>query len=121
MAIFNVLCYYVSMDTESEIRERFKNIEWALDERLRRLYAASEAKVLGHGGITLVQKATGVARNSIKLGLKELQESQQEGIDVDGVKADGQRRQRRIGGGRKASVIDDIKLLRAHSKITLHF
>ena len=45
MAIFNVLCYYVSMDTESEIRERFKNIEWALDERLRRLYAASEAKV----------------------------------------------------------------------------
>ena len=111
MAIFNVLCHYVSMDTESAIRKRFKNIEWALDERLRRLYAASEAKVLGHGGITLVQKATGVARNSIKSGLKELQESQQEGVAVDGVKGDGRRRQRRIGGGRKASVIDDIKLL----------
>lgn len=97
------------MDIESAIRERFKNLEWALDERLRRLYAASEAKVLGHGGITLVQKATGVARNSIKLGLKELLRSQQEGV----VGGDVSRRLRRVGGGRKATVKDDVKLLEA--------
>jgi transposase len=97
------------MDIESAIRERFKNLEWALDERLRRLYAASEAKVLGHGGITLVQKATGVARNSIKLGIKELKASQQEGV----VKGDVSRRLRRAGGGRKATVKDDVKLLAA--------
>lgn len=100
------------MDIESAIRERFKNLEWALDERLRRLYAASEAKVLGHGGITLVQKATGVARNSIKLGLKELLGSQQEGV------AEGDsRRLRRVGGGRKATVKDDVKLLEALEKL----
>ncbi len=97
------------MDIESAIRERFKNLEWVLDERLRRLYAASEAKVLGHGGITLVQKATGVARNSIKLGLKELLKSQQEGV----VEGDVSRRLRRVGGGRKATVKDDVKLLEA--------
>jgi len=96
------------MDIESAIRERFQNIEWALNERLRRLYAASEAKVLGHGGITLVQKATGVARGSIKLGLKELLRSQQEGVTED-----ASRRQRRVGGGRKPSVKGDTKLLAA--------
>ena len=97
------------MDIESAIRERFQNLEWALDERLRRLFAASEAKVLGHGGITLVQKATGVARNSIKLGLKELLNSQNEGVIED----DASRRLRRKGGGRKASVKDDKKLIAA--------
>ena len=97
------------MDEESAIRERFQNLAWAFDERMRRLYAASEAKVLGHGGITLVQKATGVARNSIKLGLKELLRSQQEGQEEDYAN----RRLRRIGGGRKATVKDDKKLLAA--------
>ena len=97
------------MDIESAIRERFQNLEWTFDERLRRLFAASEAKVLGHGGITLVQKATGVARNSIKLGLKELLSSQNEGVAED----DASRRLRRKGGGRKASVKDDKKLIAA--------
>lgn len=97
------------MDIESAIRERYKNIEWALDERLRRLYAAAEAKVLGHGGISLVQKATGVARGSIKQGLKELLPSQRAEAPGDAYS----RRIRRIGGGRKASVKDDTKLLSA--------
>jgi len=97
------------MDIESAVRARYKNLEWALDERLRRLYAASEAKVLGHGGITLVQKATGVARGSIKQGLKELLFPQLAEAPGD----DFGRRIRRIGGGRKVSVKDDAKLLAA--------
>lgn len=97
------------MDIESSVRERYQNLEWALDERLRRLYAASEAKVLGHGGITLVQKATGVARGSIKQGLKELLFPQLAEAAGDGFG----RRIRRIGGGRKVSVKDDAKLLAA--------
>jgi transposase len=97
------------MDIESAIRERYQNLEWALDERLRRLYAAAEAKVLGHGGISIVQKATGVARGSIKQGLKELLPSQRAEILGD----DSARRIRRVGGGRKASVKDDAQLLSA--------
>ncbi len=94
------------MDIESAIRERYQNLEWALDERLRRLYAASEAKAIGHGGVTLVWKATGVARGSIKQGLKELVE-RPEAIESNS------RRIRRIGAGRKTSVTDDAKLLSA--------
>ena len=94
------------MDVESAIRARFLNIEWALDERLRRLFAASEAKVIGHGGVTLVWKATGVARGSIQQGLKELVQR------PETTEGDAQRI-RRIGGGRKASVADDAQLLSA--------
>ena len=103
------MCYYGSMDIESAIKERYKNLEWALDERLRRLFAATEAKVLGHGGISIVQKATGVARNSIKQGLKELLSPQRAEASGD----DSGQRIRRIGGGRKASVNADEKLLAA--------
>ncbi len=98
------------MNTEEAIRYRYKNLEWVLNERLRRLYAAAEAKAIGHGGITLVQKATGVARNSIKHGLKEL--SQQ--AKVEEVVP---QRIRRAGGGRKASVKKDKKLRVALEKL----
>ena len=92
------------MKAKKAISERYRNLEWVFNERLRRLYAAAEAKVIGHGGITLVQEATGVARNSIKQGLKEL--SQQ----TKGSEDTAPQRIRRIGGGRKPSVKNDDKL-----------
>ena len=36
-----------------KIAQRYELLNLALDERLRRLVAAAEAKVLGHGGRTL--------------------------------------------------------------------
>ncbi len=94
------------MDIESAVKERYQNLEWALDERLRRLFAASEAKAIGHGGITLVWKATGVARGSIQQGIKELLE-RPEGMESSS------RRIRRVGAGRKTTVTDDAALLAA--------
>lgn len=94
------------MDIESAVKERYQNLEWALNERLRRLFAASEAKAIGHGGIALVWKATGVARGSIQQGLKELAE-RPEGIESCS------RRIRRVGAGRKITVTDDAALLAA--------
>ena len=85
------------MTSELKIRERFQNLEWTLDERLRRLHAASEAKAIGHGGIKLVSKATGVAIGSIKQGLKELCQRLEN-------KSGGRQRIRREGAGRKATV-----------------
>lgn len=93
------------METEEAIRARYANLEWALNEKLRRLFAANEAKVFGHGGITLAQKATGVARNSIKQGLKELSD-----MDEGGVHSLASPRIRKVGGGRKASIKKDKKL-----------
>ena len=60
------------MDT-SQIAQRYNLLEWALDERLRRLVSAAESKVLGHGGITIVAQATHVSGRAIHAGLKELE------------------------------------------------
>jgi|SRR5665213_394183 len=60
------------MESDALIAARHKRLEGILDERQRRLHAAVEAKVLGHGGVKRVSAATGVARGSILAGMKEL-------------------------------------------------
>jgi hypothetical protein len=42
------------------------------DERGRRVFAASEARAAGHGGIAATSEITGLARSTIGRGLKEL-------------------------------------------------
>jgi hypothetical protein len=49
------------MNAAEPARKRFDLIGWALDERLRRLLAAAEARVLGRGGVTAVAAVTGVS------------------------------------------------------------
>jgi hypothetical protein len=44
-----------------------------MDERMRRHWAAAEAEVVGWGGVSLVAIATGLARNTIAAGLRELE------------------------------------------------
>lgn len=62
------------MQADELITARYRTLEGVLDERQRRLYAAAEAKVLGHGGVKRVHEATGVARGSILAGLRELEQ-----------------------------------------------
>ena len=88
------------MEADELIRARYVALEGVLDERQRRLYAAVEAKVLGHGGVKRVHEATGVARGSILAGLKEL------GQGVETV-AGASRRIRRAGAGRKKLIEQD--------------
>jgi transposase len=59
-------------DHADGIRERFQSLASSLDERPLRLWAASEAKVVGYGGISLVARITGLARSTIHAGLTEL-------------------------------------------------
>src|SRR5208282_3359890 len=56
----------------ASIRQRFSELSPLLNERQRRLWAAVEAKSLGHGGISLVSTTTGFSRSAILRGLKEL-------------------------------------------------
>src|SRR3954451_10704091 len=83
------------------IREHFAAVSSRLDERARRLLAATEARAAGYGGIVAVSQATGVAASTIGRGLKDLAE--------DIPLAPG--RIRRPGGGRKALVDSDRTLL----------
>jgi hypothetical protein len=71
-------------------------------ERSRRLWAASEARALGRGGIGVVERATGVSRSTIQRGLRELE------ADTSAPPE----RSRRPGGGRKAATVLDATLLR---------
>jgi transposase len=90
------------MDTY-QIAQRYNLVAWALDERLRRLVSAAEAKVLGHGGITVVAEATKVSRRAIHVGLKEL-----ESREVEDTPASS--RIRRPGAGRKSATETDTTL-----------
>jgi hypothetical protein len=42
------------------------------DERGRRLFAASEVRAAGRGGLAAVSRITGLARSTIERGLKDL-------------------------------------------------
>jgi len=89
----------------SDIQDRFRSLAPFLDERMRRLVAASESKAIGYGGVSLVAKATGVSRRAITEGMKELNQSKSQKVQV------GQVRIRRRGAGRKRTVDKDSSLL----------
>ena len=85
------------------IRLRFAGLSPHLDERGRRLFAATEARAAGHGGIVAVWRATGIAPSTIGRGLRELDD----GAVLEGGWV------RREGGGRKTLVASDPGLLGA--------
>ncbi len=57
------------------IRSRYAGLSPHLDERGRRLFAATEAGAAGYGGIVAVSRATGIAPSTIGRGLRELDEA----------------------------------------------
>ena len=71
-----VMAYNYGMsqqDMIAGVREKFAVLDTVLDERSRRLWAATEAKAIGHGGQSVVAKATGLSRRTIYQGLRELE------------------------------------------------
>src|SRR5919199_2946389 len=90
------------MDESTPIKERFARVADRLDERSRRLVAASEALALGWGGISATARATGRSRDAMRRGIAELQ----------GAPAAPPGRIRRPGGGRKQTVASDPSLPR---------
>jgi hypothetical protein len=74
---------------EEVLVAKFAAVGSALDERGRRLWAAAESRAIGYGGDALVSAATGLARQTIRNGRREIEQ----GIDLKG-------RVRRPGAGR---------------------
>jgi hypothetical protein len=73
------------------VRRKFEAVVDCLTEKGRMLWTAAEALSYGHGGVMLVNRATGISRTTIHQGIKEIQNnspSKNPGI-------------RRSGGGRK--------------------
>ncbi|SRR6266568_2895140 len=87
------------MREEEAIKQRFELVSGELNERTRRLVAASEAMAMSWGGISAVSRASGLSRKAISHGIKELQE-----------RGGSAGRVRRKGGGRKKTVSKDPRL-----------
>ncbi|HET6550696.1 MAG TPA: ISAzo13 family transposase [Solirubrobacter sp.] len=61
------------MVDEVAIGERFRALAGELDERQRRLWAAAEARSAGRGGVAATARATGMAVDTIRKGIRELE------------------------------------------------
>src|SRR6266851_3259059 len=88
------------------LQEKYELLRPELDERGRRLWAASEALALGRGGIVTVARATGLSERTIRRGQRELRRP------ASSV-AVASRRVRRSGGGRKRLVDEDPRVVGA--------
>src|SRR5689334_13407408 len=82
-----------------EIRDKLLRIWPHLNERSRRMLAATEALGLGYGGISMVSRLCGLSRVTITKGISELVAAPLP-----------EERIRRAGGGRKQLVLQDPKL-----------
>jgi Rhodopirellula transposase DDE domain len=97
--------------TELErVQSKYAMLGSILDERQCRLWAAAEAQVLGRGGITLVAQATGMTRQRIRAGVRELQERT---AQVPESAKPRRERVRRPGGGRRPLTDNDPELVQA--------
>jgi transposase len=73
----------------------FKMISNSLDERMTRLVASAAALGMKYGGISQAARLSGLSRPSIYAGMEELKSQ-------NAANAEGEARQRKIGGGRKS-------------------
>lgn len=94
------------MKTEQQLREQFEKLKNVLGERARRVWAASEATALGHGGGVLVAKATGIVRATIWQGKQDILAAATETSEM--LPAE---RSRKAGGGRPRAVVKDPDIL----------
>jgi Rhodopirellula transposase DDE domain len=86
------------MHLEQKYKHKYQHLFPNLNERARRLTAAADAQLLGHGGVSLVHRASGLARSTIQQGFRDLADEPLVG------------RIRRPGGGRKSLIVTDQTL-----------
>lgn len=89
---------------EARIAEKFELLGGVMDEQMRRLWAATEARALGYGGVSTVARAIGLTRPTITAGMKELGAAAQVAL------AAPKRRVRRAGAGRRPVTESDPDL-----------
>lgn len=92
-----------------QIEIKYSHLEAFLNERSRRLWAATEACALGYGGIVAVHRATGLSQNTIRCGLREL--------EAEMTSECGSQRIRQSGGGRKRLEEREPKILEALDRL----
>jgi len=109
-----VLVYSVVMQDVAAIRRiecRYVTLTALMDERMRRQWAAAEARSYGWGGVRAVSCATGMSPNTIVRGLAELEYMEAHpGVALSS-------RLRAPGGGRKRATEVDRELAAALERL----
>lgn len=95
------------MGNERMLAAKYDALKMALNERTRRLWAGTEAVAWGRGGIAAVRRVTGLSRNTIVRGIREM--TQANPLHVGRLRAPG--------GGRKAKAVLDPGLVRALERL----
>ena len=95
------------MKRDALLRQKFAAVWPMLDERTRRLMAASEALVLPYGGVSRVHRACGLSRKAIAKGVREIQS----GAVLEAGRV------RRRGAGRKPLTVHDPHLVAAVDRL----
>ena len=91
-------------EVRGQLAARFEVLLPHLNERQQRLALATEARLLGHGGLRAVADAAGVSQSTVRKGVVELERGE-DPLPVGRV--------RRAGGGRKRASEQDAELLPA--------
>jgi DNA-binding transcriptional regulator YdaS (Cro superfamily) len=92
----------ISDEMHGQLVQRFEVLLPHLNERQQRLALATEARVLGHGGVRLVARMAGVSETTVRKGVFEL-EAGDEPLPAGRV--------RRAGGGRMRAEAVDSRLV----------
>jgi hypothetical protein len=95
----------ISTQVIETVRRKYQLISPYLNEKSRRVWGAIEAQSLGYGGISAVSRASGLNRNPIKAGFRDLKE--QEKLEESSCPHS---RIRETGGGRKHLEEKDFNL-----------
>jgi len=90
------------MEIITLIKEKYESLSGELNERSRRIWAASEANSLGYGGVTKVHKATNISRSTIHIGMKEI--AQGTSVTLPRI--------RNKGAGRKSLASENTELIK---------
>ena len=96
----------------AQIRRKYRALRPEMDERMRRQWAAAEAKELGWGGVSLVANATGLSRPTISVRIEELELSPKKRLIAA-------QQIRRPGAGRKQAADLDPELIAALEQLKL--
>ncbi|MDR1636506.1 MAG: ISAzo13 family transposase [Treponema sp.] len=108
--LYEIIKLYYNGDMLEPTQQRITTMLPLLNQRQRRLFLACEARALGSGGISEVSKMSGVARFTIRRGLRELD-------DAKNIEEENGGRRRKPGPGQRSvklrypNIMNDLKEL----------
>jgi hypothetical protein len=92
------------MVSKSKLRRKYQGVKNSLNEKIRRLWCATEAVAIGKGGVAIIHQVTGVTPPTIYAGIRELKKKPS--------RKKSHQRIRKKGGGAKSVLTKMPKIMK---------